>query len=129
PAWFPPAPRRQAALALRPACAPGQRVFAPEDVGLYVNALTACHAYLAHSFSPEVAQRRAVVGAFYGGLSPAQRAVVLDALRVRHLVLPGDEGPVPSSWLGPQTPFRRLAVAGQGAGAMSVYSRAAPGER
>ena len=42
-------------------------------------------------------------------------------LGVSQLVLPGDPGPVPESWLGPDTPFRRQATIGRPA-TVTVYA-------
>lgn len=45
-----------------------------------------------------------------------------------YVVLPGDPGPVPEAWLGPGSPFRRLARVGTPPRVISVYGRAS-GER
>jgi hypothetical protein len=123
PHWHVPRTRREAALALRPACHAGDLAFSPADIGLYANALTSCRAYLSHPWAPGFAERLQTVGLFYGAMAPAGRAEILDRVRARAIVLPGDDGEAPVSWLGPDTPFRRLAAVGAGPGTITVYVR------
>jgi hypothetical protein len=123
PAWHVQAPRRQAALALRPACRAGDLVFAPADIGLYSIGLTACRAFVSHSWAPAFRDRQALVQGFYAPAAPAARAALLDRLGVTHLALPGDAGAVPTAWLGDGTDFRQLARVGSGEAALSLYRR------
>jgi hypothetical protein len=127
PNWHVPRERREAALALRPLCRPGDVVFAPGDIGLYTIALTSCKAYLSHSWAPDHARRAETVRAFYGAASPEDRAAILDRVNASRLVLPG-EGDVARTWLGPGTAFTRAGGAGAGTAAIGVYARPpAPG--
>lgn len=127
PNWHVPRERREAALALRPACRPGDVVFAPGDIGLYAIALTSCKAYLSHSWAPDYARRVETVRTFYGAALPEDRAAILDRVNASRLVLPG-EGDVARAWLGPATPFVHAGVAGAGRAAIGLYARQeAPG--
>ena len=123
PNWHVPAERMAAARMLRPACRPGDLAFAPADIGLYVLGLTSCRPFVSHPWEPDHAERQAIAAGFYTTLTPAVRAAILDRLRVRHLLLPGDAGPVPEGWLGAATPFRRVGHVGDGSGTISLYSR------
>ena len=95
----------------------------PPDVGLYAIGLTSCRAVLSHSVSPGFRERLESARGFYGAWDPERRRAWLDGLCVTHLMLPGDAGPAPVAWLGPDTPFRRLRSLGTGASAVSVYVR------
>ena len=123
PNWHVPAERMAAARMLRPACRPGDLAFAPADIGLYALGLTSCRPFVSHPWEPDHAERQAIAAAFYSTQAPAVRTEILDRLRVRHLLLPGDPGPVPEGWLGVATPFRQAARVGDGAGTISLYSR------
>jgi hypothetical protein len=129
PNWFVPRERLGAALALRGWCRPGDRVLAPPDIGLYAHGLTACRAFVSHQAAPDHALRLAEVLAFYTTASPVERAALLDRHRLTHLVLPGDPGPSPVAWLGPDTTFRAVARVGQGADEITVYARPRPAGR
>jgi hypothetical protein len=107
--------------ALRPRCQKGDIVFAPPEVGIYAYGLTACRAVVSHHISPDHTTRVAELRRF-GPASPAERSRILDALRVRWLVLPGDGGEVPARTLGEATPFRREAVFGAPT-RLSLYRR------
>jgi hypothetical protein len=123
PNWFVPRERMAAALALRELCAPGDLVLGPPDVSLYAVGLSRCHALLAHPATPEYESRLAEARGFYAAWSPRERAAWLDRRGVTHLVLPGDAGPLPAGWLGPETPFRLAARVGAGAAALGIYER------
>jgi hypothetical protein len=123
--WFVPAPRMEIARALRPHCRPGDRLLSPPDVGLYAGGLTACGAYVAHPAADDFARKEAEVKDFYARDDPAARAALLDRHCLGHVVLPGGAGDVPRAWLGPDTPFHRVASAGQGAAAVDAYTRTA----
>jgi hypothetical protein len=123
PAWHVPAARREAALALRDGCRPGDVVFGPADIGLYAIGLTACRAFVSHPWAPAFRERQSLVQGFYAAAPAAARAELLDRLGISHLVLPGDPGEVPAAWLGEGTGFRRRARVGSGAETISVYAR------
>ncbi len=123
PAWFVPRERLAAGLALRGPCRPGDRVLAPPDIGLYALGLSACHAFVSHPAAPDYAERLAEARAFYALSPPAARAGLLDRHGVTHLVLPADAGPRPVAWLGPDTPFRVVALVGQGSSRIAIYAR------
>ena len=126
PNWFVPRERLAAGLALRDLCRPGDRVLAPPDIGLYALGLSACHAFVSHPAAPDYGQNLAEARAFYAGASPAARAALLDRRGLTHLVLPGDPGPSPAGWLGPDTPFRAVAQVGRGPGRITIYARSRP---
>ena len=123
PHWFVPAPRREAALAFRPSCRPGDLILSPGDIGLYSLGLTSCRALLSHPWAPRFEERQATVARFYGPATTTERRAILDERRVTHLVLPGDPGPSPRTWLGEESGFLQVARVGQGPGAISVYAR------
>lgn len=123
PNWHVPAERMAAARMLRLACRPGDLAFVPADIGLYALGLTSCKPFVSHPWEPDHAERQAIAAAFYTTLSPAARSAILDRLRVRHLLLPGDPGAVPEGWLGVATPFRQAARTGGGDRTISLYSR------
>jgi hypothetical protein len=124
PYWFVPSTRMAIARALRPHCRTGDLLLSPPDIGLYVSGLTACGAYVAHPATAGFAEREAEVKEFYTRDDPAARAALLDRHCLSHVVLPGGGGDVPSAWLGPDTPFRRVAEAGRGPAAIDAYARA-----
>jgi hypothetical protein len=121
--WFVPAPRMAIAAALRPHCRPGDMVMSPPDIGSYAGGLTRCGAYVAHPAAAGFDARAAEVRDFYARDDPAARAALLDRHCLSHVVLPGGAGDVPRVWLGPDTPFRRVAGAGQGPEAIDAYAR------
>ena len=84
---------------------------APPGIGLLAYGLTPCRAYVSHAIAPDFEARLEEVRHFEVA-SPAERLAFLDRARVRHLILPGDAGPSPVSWLGPNSPFVRVATAG-----------------
>lgn len=131
PRWHVPVERLDAALLLRPSCGPHDLALTPPDIGLYTAGLTACRVYLGHSAARGYAERELQARTFYGPAQPAWRALLLDQAAITRLMLPGDPGPVPGSWLGEGTPFRRVGQVGQGPAAISVYARdgAAPSSR
>jgi hypothetical protein len=124
PYWFVPAQRMAIAAALRPHCRPGDVLLAPPDIGRYAAGLTACGAYVAHQAAADFDARAAEVWDFYARDDPAARTALLDRHCLSHVVLPGGAGDVPRGWLGPDTPFRRVAGAGQGPAAIDAYARA-----
>ncbi|HSD30178.1 MAG TPA: hypothetical protein VLL75_22950, partial [Vicinamibacteria bacterium] len=73
-----PAGRWRVAAALRATCRPGEIVFAPPDVGLYVGGLTACWPYVSHAAAPGHDARAAAVHRFYGEASARSRAALLE---------------------------------------------------
>jgi hypothetical protein len=123
PQWFVPAPRMQAALALRPSCRPGDLVLSPADIGLYSLGLTACHAFVSHPWAPRFEEREQAAAAFYGSATVAERRSLLDEHRVTHLVLPGDPGGSPDGWLGEGSGFLRVATVGTEPTMLSLYAR------
>ncbi len=125
PHWFVPAPRMDAALALRTSCRPGDIVLSPADIGLYSLGLTACRAFLSHAWAPRLGERVAAAAAFYGESTRAERRAVLDAHGVTHLVLPGDPGPSLHAWLGEDSGFLQIARVGPPPTTISVYARRA----
>ena len=124
PNWHVPTERRLAALAMRPSCRPGDIAFSPPDIGLHTIGLTACRAFVSHSWAPGYRERLALVRSFYGGMPPAERSALLDRLHISHLVLPDDAGPVAAAWLGETSSFRQVARLGPFPGRASVYVRA-----
>jgi hypothetical protein len=124
PYWFVPSERMEIARALRPQCRPGDRLLSPPDIGLYASGLTACGAYVAHPATAGFEERAAEVRDFYSREDPGARAALLDRHCLSHVVLPGETGDVPAAWLGPETPFRRVAVAGGGTGTVEAHARA-----
>jgi hypothetical protein len=127
PYWFVPSARMDIARALRPHCRPGDRLLSPPDIGLYAGGLTACGAYVAHPAAAGYDERDAEVKDFYAKGDPAARAALLDRHCLSHVVLPGGGGEVPAAWLGPETPFRRVAAAGLAAATIEAYARASGG--
>jgi hypothetical protein len=125
PYWFVPAPRIAIAAALRPHCRPGDLLLSPPDIGLYAGGLTACGAYVTHPATAGFDARDAEVKDFYARADPAARAALLDRHCLSHVVLPAGTDDVPRAWLGPDTPFRRVASAGQGPAAIDAYARSA----
>jgi len=123
PYWFVPSERMEIARALRPRCRPGDVVLSPPDIGLYAGGLTACGAYAAHPATAGFEARAAEVRDFYARDDPAARAALLDRHCLTHVVLPGGGEDVPAVWLGPATPFRRVASAGRGAAAIDAFAR------
>ena len=123
PHWHVPAERVAAARMLRAHCRPGDLVFAPPDVGLYALPRASCRPFVSHPWEPDHAAREEAAAAFYGPLAPHARTAILDRLGARHVVLPGDAGPAPAAWLGAGTPFRKVAQAGEGPRALSLYVR------
>jgi hypothetical protein len=124
PRWYVPPERLDAAWALKASCRPGDRAFAPPDIGLYVAGLSACTPYVSHAFAPDHEARAEAVRQFYEASPPAARAAFLDRLCITHLALPGDAGDVPEAWLGAGTPFRRTALVGHDPRRIGLYARA-----
>jgi hypothetical protein len=129
PHWFVPRTRMAAAVVLRDACRPGDLVFAHPDVGLYAIGLSSCHAVLAHRAVSDYEDRLAEATRFYDAATRAEdRADILDRRGVTHLMLPGEAGPRPAAWLGPRTPFERVAGIGAGPAEITIYSRTPAGD-
>jgi hypothetical protein len=124
PRWHVPEARIEAALALRPTCTRRDLALTPPDIGLYAAGLTACRVMVGHPAARGFAEREERARSFYGPDDPARRSAWLDAAGVTRLVLPGDAGEAPTGWLGPGTPFRRVARVGAPQAEISVYARA-----
>jgi hypothetical protein len=123
PAFFVPAERQAAALALRPSCNKGGTVFAPSDIGLYAAGLTGCRAVVSHAIALDYEALLPEVGAFYAGMPKDARAALLERLCATHLVLPGDQGDEPAAWLGDGSRFRRVASVGPASRRIDLYAR------
>jgi hypothetical protein len=121
PLWLVPRGDMDLVRALRPTCRSGDVLFAPASVGILAYGLTACRAILTHKVDPDYDRKFAQVQAF-AGLSPSERAALLDTYRVTHFLAPGDAGPKPVAWLGEGTPFRRCLSVTTGP-AWSLYVR------
>jgi hypothetical protein len=114
---------RLATHELRTLCRPGQRLLAPQDVGLLAQASTSCSLYLPYSLSPEFVDAKSQFDGFYGAWSPAQRAELLERACVDHVVLPvagGDVAPVP---LAPDAPYAPSATVSGAGPSFQVASR------
>jgi hypothetical protein len=123
PYWFVPRERMEIARAMQPHCRPGDLVLSPPDIGLYVGGVTACGAYVAHPASAGFDERAAEVRDFYAREGAEARVALLDRHCLTHVVLPAGGSDVPSAWLGPATPFRRVASAGRGPSAIEAFAR------
>jgi hypothetical protein len=123
PRWHVPAARIEAALALRGSCTRADLALGPPDIGLYTAGLTACRVFVGHPAARGYAEREAQARAFYGPGDPAARDAWLASAGVTRLILPGDAGERPESWLGASTKFRRIARVGPAAAPLSVYAR------
>jgi len=121
PYWYTARERIGAAYALRRLCSRDELVMAPADIGLFVGGLTACKPWVSHVSHPRYADRVAQAVDFYGAMTPPARAAFLDHERIRHVVLPGDDGEAPVGWLGEETPFRREAVVDAEGRRIAVY--------
>ena len=122
--WLAPRENMEIVEALESECHPGDILMAPPSLGVFAYGLTACRAYASHPIAPDYERRRDDIQRF-SGASPRERLAFLDEARVRHLILPGDAGPIPVAWLGPAAPFQRVAVAGS-PGRWSLYERRPP---
>ena len=122
PAWYVPAERMAAALALRAPCRPGDVAVAPPDIGLYVGGLTACTPYVSHRAAPGFHDRDARVREFYRSPDPAGGAAFLDGVCAAHVVLPASSAAAHAG----AAPFRPVALAGSGPRAIAVQSRTGP---
>jgi hypothetical protein len=123
PRWHVPAARIEAALLLRPSCTRADLALAPPDIGLYTAGLTACRVFVGHPAARGHAEREQQARAFYAGGDPAARGAWLDQAGITRLVLPGDAGDVPETWLGAGTPFRRIGRAGAPPADIGLYAR------
>lgn len=121
PRWYVLRETKQAAVALRSACRAGDVVLAPPDVGLLALAYSPCKAYLSERYRPE--DREAELAHFYGAATPEWRSAFLERASITAIVLPADQGERPTEWLGPGTPFRRVATVGTLPRQRSVYSK------
>ncbi len=99
-------------------------MLAPPDIGLHLNALTRCRAFVSHVVAPGHDAQMAQLDGFYAAAAPASRAALLDAACAAHVVLPGTSQERPVEWLGAETPFRRSALISSGAFPLSIHSRA-----
>jgi len=123
--WFVAQERWEAALALRDSCRVGGRLWAPSDIGQFAGALTGCSPIVSHFSMSDYQSKNKMVESFYQRLDPAERSALLNRFRITHLVLLGDGGQQPTVSLGPDTPFRRVAMVGHGARTISLYARPA----
>jgi hypothetical protein len=127
--WFAPQSHLAAVESLREACRPDDRLLAPERIGLFALGLTRCAPFLSHPYQSDYDARVARVAWFYAQATPLEREEFLAREGISYVLLPGDPGPRPASWLGEQTAFRRRAALGQGPLATSVYARPPAPER
>ena len=126
--WFVAQERWDAARALRDSCRLGGRLWAPSDIGQLAGALTGCSPIVSHFAMSDYQSQNTLVESFYqrrDPLDPAERSALLTRFRITHLVLLGDAGRQPTASLGPDTPFRRVALVGYGNHAISLYARPA----
>lgn len=123
PDWHVPRERLALARALQPHCGRDDRVLAPADIGLYLNALSACRAYLSYEVSPGFADRAQEVRDFYGSWSPEERRRFLDRARIHFLVLPGGAVAAAEGWLGADPPFEARAWSAAQGRILTVYAR------
>ncbi len=119
--WLTARENMEIVAALEPQCRAGDIVMAPPAIGLLAYGLTACRAFVSHPIAPDYEARLEAIQKFSDG-SPAERLAFLDRVHIRHLILPGDAGPTPVAWLGPDAPFQRVAVVGS-PGRLSLYVR------
>jgi hypothetical protein len=122
PFWFTPVERAEVVDRLRATCRPGDRVFAPQDIGLFAFGTTRCRAFVSHGIAPLHGQRMAQLAAFVTS-RPEARQALLDDAGITLLVLPGAGGVQPAIWLPEGTSFRRLATVGHGPSAWTLYRR------
>jgi hypothetical protein len=122
PFWFTPSDRAEVVDLLRATCRFGDRVFAPQDIGLFAFGTTRCHAFVSHGIAPRHEQRMAELASFAAS-RPEARQRLLDNAGVTLLVLPGAGGVEPAMWLPEDTPFRRLTTVGDGPSAWTIYRR------
>ncbi len=121
PHWLTSRENMEIVAALEPQCRAGDIVMAPPDLGLLVYGLTPCRALVSHPIAPDYEKHLQEVQRF-SVASPGERRELLDRVRVRHLILPGDAGPTPVAWLGPDSRYQRVAVVGS-PGRFSLYVR------
>jgi hypothetical protein len=125
--WYVSREKVAAAVALRAACRPGDVVLAPPDIGLLALAYSSCRPYVSEEYRP--ANREEEWTAFYGAAPPEWRSALLERARITAVVLPPGLGDRPESWLGPGTPFRRVARVGDGASELGIYAKGGAGGR
>ena len=123
PDWHVPAERLALARALEPHCKKDDGVLAPPDIGLYVNALSACRAYVSYEVSPGFADRALQTREFYGSWSPAERRAFLERTGPRFLVLPGSPDATAEAWLGPNAPYEAQAWSASQGRVLTVFAR------
>jgi hypothetical protein len=121
--WYVHSERKQAAIALRAACRPGDVVLAPLDISLLALAYSPCRPFVSEEYRPP--EREQALDAFYGTAPSEWRSAFLDESRISAVVLPSGRGDPPAAWLAPGTPFRRVASVGEGARSLEVYARIA----
>jgi hypothetical protein len=119
PLWLTPRENMEIVAALKPECRAGDIVMAPLPIGLFAAGLTPCRAFLSHPIAPDYEARFEEFQRFLAG-SPAARLAILERAHVSHLVLPGDPGPTPVAWLGPDSPFVQTTKIGA---SLSLYMR------
>jgi hypothetical protein len=126
PLWFMPLPNVELVHALRERCRAQDIVFAPPEIGLLAYGLTPCQAFVSHPIAPDYQQRLEELARFARAPAP-ERLALLRASGITVLVLPGDAGPTPAIWLGPDSGFVREAVVA--GGHFSLYRFGPAGDR
>lgn len=121
PHWLTQRENMEIVAALEPECRAGDIVMAPPNLGLLIYGLTPCRAFVSHPIAPDYEKHLEEVQRF-SVASPGERRELLDRAHVRHLILPGDAGPSPVAWLGPDSPYQRVAVVGSPV-RLSLYVR------
>jgi hypothetical protein len=123
--WFVPRERWLVAQALRGACAPGDRMASPPDIGLYASALSECDVYVGYPAEPEYPRRMESLRAFYAGQLPAERLRFLDRECLTHVVVPGIPGPRGEGWVPVEAGFALVGAVRAGQ-PLSLYRRSLP---
>jgi hypothetical protein len=103
-------------------------VLAPPDIGLYVNGLSACRAFLSYEVSPGFVERSAEAQGFYEAWLPEERRGFLERERIRFVILPGNTGPNAQEWLGENAGVQARVRVVSAVGIATVYERRTDGE-
>jgi hypothetical protein len=118
--WYAPTDAFAIARALAPACRQGDVAVTAGAAGLYVGGLSPCRAFTSHANEPDHVRRVEASRWFYGSdPSPAERALFLDRLCARFVLLPSRVAA--EGFLG-RAPGPRAGEAG----ALSVYDWSPP---
>jgi hypothetical protein len=124
--WFVPRERWLVAQAMRGACAPGDRLLSPPDIGLYAGAFGDCDVYVGHPAQPEYPLRMESLRSFYtSGPTATQRLDFLDRECITHLVLPGIPGPRAEGWVPAEAGFSPIGAVAIGQ-PLSLFRRSLP---